>query len=185
MFRICGRHGYFTRTTPQHLEVTPVVYNGVMYVTAANTLTALDARAGRELWKHERAVSSGLIDDAAAHKNRGVGLWKNRVYMETDNAHLLCLDGALWSRALGRAVCGLHKRLWSHKRSPRSEGPNHCRYFRGDSGVRGFLAAFDAETGALAVEVLDHPSTGRTWFCKLAGRRLPAWWRHNVDARHV
>ena len=63
-----------------------------MYVTAANNLTALDARTGRELWKHVRPVSSGLIDDAAAHKNRGVGIWKNRVYMETDDAHLLCLD---------------------------------------------------------------------------------------------
>ena len=40
------------------LEVTPVVYNGVMYVTAANTVSALDARTGRELWKHERAPSA-------------------------------------------------------------------------------------------------------------------------------
>src|ERR1035441_9820004 len=56
----------------QNLEATPVVVRGVMYVTAANDVFALDARTGRQLWRHSRAVSSGLLDDAAAHKNRGV-----------------------------------------------------------------------------------------------------------------
>ena len=69
----------FHADNSSRLEVTPVVYNGVMYVTAANNLTALDAHTGRELWKHVRPVSSGLIDDAAAHKNRGAGLWQKRV----------------------------------------------------------------------------------------------------------
>ena len=82
------------------LEVTPVVYNGVMYVTASNNVFALDARTGRLLWKYERPLSGGLIDDAAMHKNRGVGIWRNRVYLETDNAHLLCLD-ARSGRLLG------------------------------------------------------------------------------------
>ena len=76
----------------ERLEVTPVVVNGVMYVTSANDAFALDARTGRVVWHHERPVSSGLLDDAAGHHNRGVGVWRNFVYMETDDAHLLCLD---------------------------------------------------------------------------------------------
>ena len=76
----------------QRLEATPVVVNGVMFVTSANDMFALDARTGRALWHYQRPVSSGLLDDAAAHKNRGVAVWQNFVYMETDDAHLLCLD---------------------------------------------------------------------------------------------
>ena len=44
------------------------------------------------VWHYERPVSAGLLDDAAGHKNRGVAVWENFVYMETDDAHLLCLD---------------------------------------------------------------------------------------------
>ncbi|MGB0009296.1 MAG: PQQ-binding-like beta-propeller repeat protein, partial [Candidatus Sulfotelmatobacter sp.] len=76
----------------QNLEVTPVVADGVMYVTSANDVFALDARTGRTVWHYQRTVSSGLLDDAAAHKNRGVALWQHFVYVETDDAHLLCLD---------------------------------------------------------------------------------------------
>ena len=76
----------------ERLETTPVVVNGMMYVTSANDAFALDARTGRVVWRHQRPVSSGLLDDAAAHKSRGVGVWRNFVYMETDDAHLLCLD---------------------------------------------------------------------------------------------
>lgn len=70
------------------LETTPVVVNGMMFVTAANDAFGLDARTGRVVWHHSRPVSGGLIDDASRHINRGVAVWHDRVYMETDNAHL-------------------------------------------------------------------------------------------------
>lgn len=72
--------------------MTPVVVRGVMYVTSANDVFALDARTGRVLWHYQRPLSSGLLDDAAAHKSRGVAVWQNSVYAETDDAHLLRLD---------------------------------------------------------------------------------------------
>ena len=74
------------------MEVTPVVVAGVMFVTRSNDAWALDANTGKLLWHHARPVSTGLIDDAARHINRGVAVMGTRVYMETDNAHLLCLD---------------------------------------------------------------------------------------------
>ena len=64
----------FHASNTERLEVTPVVVRGVMYVTAANDAWALDARTGRVIWHHQRPVSAGLLDDAAAHKNRGVGV---------------------------------------------------------------------------------------------------------------
>ena len=76
----------------ESLEGTPVVVGGIMYVTSANDAFALDARTGRVVWHYQRPVSAGLLDDAASHHNRGVGVWRNFVYMQTDDAHLLCLD---------------------------------------------------------------------------------------------
>src|SRR5579863_8934868 len=75
------------------MEVTPVVSGGVMFVTAANDAYALDARTGRTIWHYSRPITEGLIDDASQHHNRGVGICHSRVFLETDNAHLLCLDG--------------------------------------------------------------------------------------------
>ena len=74
------------------LEVTPLVYDGLMFVTSANDAYALDAQTGRAIWHYSRPITEGLIDDASQHHNRGVGILGSRIYMETDNAHLLCLD---------------------------------------------------------------------------------------------
>jgi alcohol dehydrogenase (cytochrome c) len=82
----------FHAPNSNRLETTPVVVDGLMFVTASNEATALDARTGRVVWHHSRSNSEGLIDDASSHLNRGVAIWHDRVFMETDNAHLLCLD---------------------------------------------------------------------------------------------
>jgi alcohol dehydrogenase (cytochrome c) len=76
-----GAAWVFHARNTNRLENTPVVVNGVMFVTAANDAFALDARTGREIWHHSRAVSEGLIDDASQHVTRGVAVWRDRVYM--------------------------------------------------------------------------------------------------------
>jgi alcohol dehydrogenase (cytochrome c) len=150
----------FHADNTSRLEVTPVVYNGVMYVTAANNVSALDARTGRELWKYERAVSGGLIDDAAAHKNRGVGLWKNRVYVVTDNAHLLCLDGRS-GRVLWDVPYADPQKGYGATGAPLVvKDQIIVGTSGGDSGVRGFLVSFDAETGALRWRFWTVPAPG-------------------------
>ncbi len=132
---------------PSSMEVTPVVVNGIMFVTAQNDVYALDAKTGKQLWHHGRAITQGLIDDASSHHNRGVALLGTRVYMLTDNAHLLCLDsrtGALiWDvlYATGNKNYGATgaPMIIKDKVIVGTSG--------GDDGVRGFLAAYDAKTG--------------------------------------
>jgi alcohol dehydrogenase (cytochrome c) len=150
----------FHARNTNRLENTPIVVDGMMFVTAANDAFALDARTGREVWHHSRPISEGLIDDASGHINRGVGVWHNRVYTETDNAHLLCLDArsgnqiwdvayADWNRNYGATSAPL---VVNDKVLVGTSG--------GDDGVRGFVAAYDAVTGKLAWRFWTIPGPG-------------------------
>jgi alcohol dehydrogenase (cytochrome c) len=145
---------------PGPMEVTPVVVAGVMFVTSANHAFALDAKTGKQLWHHARAITQGLVDDAAAHHNRGVAILGTRIYMETDNAHLLCLDARsgnlLWDvlYATGNKNYGATSAplIVHDKVLVGTSG--------GDDGVRGFLAAFDAQTGKEAWRFWTIPAPG-------------------------
>ena len=131
----------------QNLEVTPVVVRGLMYVTSSNDVFALDARTGRELWHYRRPVSSGLLDDAAAHKNRGVALWGKSVFVETDDAHLLSLDARSGSLLWDVAYADKAKHYGATSAPLVVKDVVVVGTSGGDSGVRGFVAAFDAATG--------------------------------------
>ncbi len=137
----------FHSPNSENLECTPVAMNGLLFVSSANDVFALDARTGRQVWHYARPVSTGLVDDASAHHSRGVALWRSRVYLETDNAHLLCLDARsghlLWDVGY---VSG-------NKNYGATSAPLVVRdkvlvgTSGGDDGVRGFVAAFDALSG--------------------------------------
>jgi alcohol dehydrogenase (cytochrome c) len=150
----------FHTKTPGVLEATPVVVNGIMYFTGSNDAFALNAQTGEMLWHYSRSVSGGLIDDASGHINRGVAISGTRLYMETDNAHLLCLDArsgnliwdiayADWNKNYGATGAPL---ILKDKVLVATSG--------GDDGVRGFLAAFDATTGKLAWRLWTIPAPG-------------------------
>jgi alcohol dehydrogenase (cytochrome c) len=131
----------------QNLEATPVVVRGVMYVTSANDVFALDARTGRQLWHYNRPISSGLLDDAASHKNRGVAVWQNSVFGETDDAHLLALDARSGSLLWDREYADKIKHYGATGAPLVVKDLVIVGTSGGDSGVRGFLAAFDAASG--------------------------------------
>jgi alcohol dehydrogenase (cytochrome c) len=129
------------------LEVTPVVVAGVMFITSANDAYALDAKTGKTLWHHTRAISQGLVDDPGQHRNRGVAILGTRIYMETDNAHLLCLD-ARSGHLIWEVPYATGNRNYGATSAPLIVKDNVIVGISGgDAGVRGFLAAFDAETG--------------------------------------
>jgi alcohol dehydrogenase (cytochrome c) len=144
----------------QNLEVTPVVIRGVMFVTSANNVFALDARTGRTLWHYERPVSSGLLDDAAAHKNRGVAVWHDSVFTETDDAHLLCLDARSGGLRWDVEFADKRKQYGATSAPLVVKDTVIVGESGGDSGVRGFLAAYDAVTGKLKWRFWTIPGPG-------------------------
>jgi PQQ-dependent dehydrogenase (methanol/ethanol family) len=153
------------------LETTPIAADGVLYVTGPNQVFALDALTGRPLWNYSRPPSPGLVGDAHLGTNRGVAILRDRVFFVTDNAHLLALD-----RASG-------KLLWDISMPPDMPGEHHtyggtiaplvvndtviAGVAGGDHGMRGFVAAFKADTGALAWRRWTVPRRGEpgieTW----------------------
>jgi alcohol dehydrogenase (cytochrome c) len=157
--RLSAAWVFHARNT-NRLENTPVVANGVMFVTVANDAFALDARTGREIWHHSRAVSEGLIDDASQHVTRGVGLWRDRLYMETDNAHLLCLDARSGNQIWDVAYADWNKNYGATSAPLVVKDKVLVGTSGGDDGVRGFVAAFDVMTGKLAWRFWTIPRPG-------------------------
>ncbi len=142
------------------LEGTPVVVNGVMFMTSANDAYALDARTGRVIWHYSRPVTEGLVDDASSHHNRGVALWGSRLYMETDNAHLLCLEAKtgrlLWDVAYAKG----NKNYGATSAPLVVKDKVLVGTSGGDDGVRGFVAAFDTTSGEECWRIWTIPGPG-------------------------
>jgi alcohol dehydrogenase (cytochrome c) len=150
----------FHSRSSDRLEVTPVVVNGTMFVTSANDVFALDAQTGRTVWHYTRPISEGLIDDASRHLSRGVAVWHDRVYRETDNAHLLCLDARS-----GNLIWDISYADWNSNYGATSaplvvDDKIIVGTSGGDDGVRGFVAAYDAASGKLAWRFWTIPGQG-------------------------
>jgi|HubBroStandDraft_4_1064222.scaffolds.fasta_scaffold05143_5 alcohol dehydrogenase (cytochrome c) len=144
----------------KRLEVTPLVVNGMMLVTAANDAFALDARTGRMVWHHSWPISEGLIDDASGHINRGVAVWRDRVYMEADNAHLLCMDARSGNLIWDVPYADWNKNYGATSAPLAVKDKILVGTSGGDDGVRGFVAAYDALTGKLAWRFWTIPAPG-------------------------
>ncbi len=76
-----------------------------MYITGPNEAYALDATTGRQIWSFRTPRTHGLLSEAGGGANRGVAISGDRVFMVTDNAHLLALDRRnghkLWDTTMG------------------------------------------------------------------------------------
>ena len=137
----------FSLPNTSRLQVTPVVADGVMYVTSANECYALDAGSGREIWHYQRARTKGLVGNAAGGVNRGVAAAGDRVFMVTDHAHLVALN-----RSTGALLWETEMADW-HQNYNATGAPLPVGNLvvtgssGGDEGVRGFVAAFDQATG--------------------------------------
>jgi alcohol dehydrogenase (cytochrome c) len=150
-----------------NLETTPVVSDGIMYVTSANHVCALSATTGRELWCYTYTGGSSGRRINSSGPNRGVGLLGDRVFFATSDAHLLCLNrltgGLMWDvnmvQSPGRFVA---------TSAPMVVGDLVVAGVGGGDGpLRGFLAAYKATTGEQAWRFWTVPKAGEpgseTW----------------------
>jgi alcohol dehydrogenase (cytochrome c) len=157
----------FTIPNIREIQATPVVVDGVMYVTVANECFALDAGSGHQIWHYRRARTPGITGLAALGVNRGVAIAGDRVFMVTDNAHMIALNrrsGALlWETVIVDWHLG-----YNANTAPLVVGNLVVSGISGgDDGVRGFLAAYDQTSGKEVWRFWTTPKAGEpgseTW----------------------
>ncbi|MYH29994.1 MAG: PQQ-binding-like beta-propeller repeat protein [Acidobacteria bacterium] len=149
------------------IEGTPVVIAGVMYVTAVNQVYALDAATGREIWRYAQPRTEGLVGDPGIGLNRGVAVGGDLVFSVSDHAHVIALD-----RFTGELVWDTemddYREHYGAVVAPLVVGDLVIAGISaGDTGLRGSLDAYHAETGERAWRFWTIPAPGEpgseTW----------------------
>jgi len=117
--------------------------NGIAYVSAPDNAWALDARDGHEIWHFVWKTRGGTHIG-----NRGLGMWHNRLYMETPDDFLICLDAKTGKEIWHKELADFDLQYFSTP-APIIVG-NHILVGTGnDLDAPGFLQSFDPETGDL------------------------------------
>jgi len=171
-------------STIRAFEATPLVKDGVMYTTGAWSIVwALDAKTGAQLWSYDPKVPKDhgkyVCCDVV---NRGVALYKGRVYLGTLDGRLIALDAKTGAP------------VWDVQTTPK-EGPYAItgaprivkgRVVIGNAGseypVRGFVSAYDSDTGKLAWKTYTVPGDpsqpGESEALKQAAKTWTGeWWK--------
>jgi PQQ-dependent dehydrogenase (methanol/ethanol family) len=129
------------------LESTPLVADGIMYVTGPQQVSALDALNGRPIWQYSRPRTAGLVSDPSLGTNRGVALLDDKVFMLTDNARLVALN-RITGRPVWEAVMPDEPQHYGSTVAPLAVKDMIIAGVAGaDWGIRGFVDAYKASTG--------------------------------------
>jgi alcohol dehydrogenase (cytochrome c) len=172
----------FTIPGTSRSQVTPVVAGGIMYVANVNECFALDAGTGRRIWHYKRPRTAAMINDV----NRGVAVAGDRVFLETDDAHIMALNRftgeLLWDTALDN-----WRKNYSATSAPLPAGNLIISGVTGgEHGANGFIAAHDQETGREAWRFWTVPKPGEpgseTWQGKdIEHGGAPTWFTGSYD----
>jgi alcohol dehydrogenase (cytochrome c) len=153
---------------PHGFETTPLVVDGVMYLTTGGhtAVWALDARTGQEYWRYESAIP----EDVAAccdWVNRGVAVAEGKVFFVTLDARLLALD-AQTGRVVWQTRFGDPRDAYTATGAPLVVKDKVVVGVSGaEDGIRGYLDAYDLATGEQAWRFWTIPGPGEpghdTW----------------------
>jgi quinohemoprotein ethanol dehydrogenase len=130
------------------LSVEPIVVDGVIYVSAPQSrVYAVDAASGKLLWGFDPKVRLDRMRNSwAARTNRGVAVWRGKVFVGTGDCRLVAIDAASGKKVWESPVCDATQTGITG--APHAgKGRVFIGYNGSDTSVRGSVAAFDAESG--------------------------------------
>jgi alcohol dehydrogenase (cytochrome c) len=147
-------------------EAPPIVNNGVMFVsTPYSQVIALNAATGDLLWRYKRPLPEGF--SALHNTSRGVALYGDKVYSAGLDAVLVALDAQTGKVAWQTPVADWKDGYYMTMAPLVEHGKVLVGVSGGEFGIRGFVAAFDAETGKPVWKAYTIPAPGEpgsdTW----------------------
>jgi PQQ-dependent dehydrogenase (methanol/ethanol family) len=168
----------------QGQEATPLVIDGVIYLSSSwSNVFAFDASTGRQLWRYDPAVPrEWAVNVCCGVVNRGVAAWNGKIYVGTLDGRLVALDAATGTPVWETLTID---------RSQRYSITGAVRVVKGkvlvgnsgaEFGVRGYVSAYDAETGQLAWRFYTVPGNPADGF-EDAAQEMAArtwngeWWK--------
>lgn len=141
-------------------QTNPIVVDGIMYITQRpNDVMAVDAVSGRVFWmyRHTNAENARVCCGA---NNRGVAVLGDKVYMGTQDAHLIAID-RINGKPLWKVQVGDVNYAYSITMAPLIvKDKVIVGVGGGEYGIRGFVVAYDAETGEEAWKFYTIPGPG-------------------------
>jgi len=154
------------------LETSPIVVNGVMYVTTSfDHVYALDAKTGAQIWEYKHKMGP-ITTYCCGPNNRGAAVYNDKVYIATLDSKLVALDAKTgevkWSKDIADPEKG-----YSETMAPTAvKGLILIGTNGGEYGIRGFVKAFDAESGEVkwSFDTIPEDSKG-VWATKDATGR--------------
>ena len=164
---------------PDGIATTPIVVDGVIYISGASSLTyAVDAATGEVLWHFDPNVRAAFAEHSflswVARASRGLAVWDGSVFVATADCRLIALDAARGKELWSRQTCDNDLGFFITD-SPYVGGG---KVFLGNGGSeseekgRGYISAYDARTGDLAwrfyIVPSDNPEENDTPAMKMA-----------------
>jgi alcohol dehydrogenase (cytochrome c) len=158
----------FQTNTLGNFETTPLLRDNVLYVTGPqNVAWAIDARTGRQIWRYRRELPTTGLTACCGLVNRGFGVWGDKLFMTTLDAHLLALD-----MKTGDVVFDVtledYKKGYAATIAPIVVKEKVIvGVAGGEYGIRGFIDAYDVQTGKRVWRFYTIPGPGEpghnTW----------------------
>ncbi len=180
-----GLAWYFDVPTKRGMEATPIVVDGRMYVTGSWSIVyALDAATGEELWRYDPKVPKPWAQYACCDVvNRGVAAWGDSVFVGTLDGYLVAIDAASgeerWrtdtiNRTAPYTITGAPRVI---------NGLVIIGNGGADFGVRGYVSAYDAESGEMVWRFYTVPGNPKDGFEsealeKAAETWTGEWWQY-------
>jgi alcohol dehydrogenase (cytochrome c) len=149
-------------------ESSPIVVDGIMYVTEPpTTVTALDVRTGRPVWRWTADLPKNLLTIGLFSTNRGVAILGDTVYVATIDAHLVALD-AKTGEMRWKVEIGKNSEAVAITQAPLAiNGKIIVGMGGGEGGLRGYIDAYDAKDGKRLWRLYTIPTVGEpgveTW----------------------
>ncbi|WP_425408514.1 PQQ-dependent dehydrogenase, methanol/ethanol family [Hyphococcus sp.] len=167
-------------------ESTPIIIDGVMYVSSAwSKVHALDAKTGELIWQYDPEVpGEWAVRGCCDIVNRGVAYWNGKIYVGSFDGRLIAIDAASGERAWETDTIIDRDEAYTITGAPRIvKGRVIIGNGGGEFGVRGYVSAYDAETGALDWRFFTVPGDPSKPFenpiLEMAAKTWSGeWWKH-------